>query len=528
MIASKSPQRYNLLSQIVSINKIEICKSTSPEEKREGESPHERARRLAEEKAVDVFQRQEFGDTIEFIIGADTEIFCKDDDGTTKLIGHPTSASEAEADLLQLRGKEHYAVTGIAVIGVNPATGQLELESDCVETTVKFGPADEKQIAAYVATDEPLHRAGAYAIQGLGELFIEKIDGSYSNVVGLPLERLSDIFADTFKRPIWTFNDVSSWREPEPIKGMKLAQLTKRDFYDIVALGDVNMDTVIEKPLPFKFESLVANGVMSWEKIEDIPGGSGLNFSARAIEAGYSPFLISRVGHDFSGEAITLWLEARGIAHLKNWNTPGGTGKSVIAYDSNNVRLLVNNNQNVNRELTVDDINTCENIIATCKVLYISGYCIADFASPRFAAALQAIEHAKWAKGGNANGRPVIVFDVVPHALYEKLSWQRFRECTKYVDILISDVSTMRRFMGLGSKDETVNAELTLTTGEKLMAEKHYKVLALRFGPSGCDQEIIWNGAKSELRPTGYSSAVEKRGFGDRLALQMLKDLKVL
>jgi septum formation protein len=180
-------------------------------------------KRLAEAKARDIFRQRKYNDHIEFIIGADTEIICKDErDGSWIMIGHPRSSAEAQKDLIVLNGKDHIAITGIAIIGKDPKTGELMVKTDCVQTKVTFAKNSEEQIEAYAASNEPIGRAGSYAIQGLGALLIKEIEGSYSNVVGLPLERLSEIFANDFNRPIWMFDKVSRWSFSEPIKNLEL------------------------------------------------------------------------------------------------------------------------------------------------------------------------------------------------------------------------------------------------------------------------------------------------------------------
>jgi septum formation protein len=85
---------------------------------------------------------------------------------------------------------------------------------ECTSTQVKFKPLSEEELEQYVRSGEPMGKAGAYGIQGRGAIFIEEIDGSYSNVVGLPLERLSDILDREFGLPIWDIDEVSSWTVP--------------------------------------------------------------------------------------------------------------------------------------------------------------------------------------------------------------------------------------------------------------------------------------------------------------------------
>ncbi len=228
VMASKSPQRLDLLCQLVSPRKIQVRISEVPEDHIPHESPYDRVKRLALAKAEDVLSRGDFSDSIEFIIGADTEIILQDP--VTKewqMVGHPTTIAEAEEDLRYLSGKTHIAVTGMAIIGVDPTNGQRKTIVDAVETRVTLANLSDREIEEYAASGEPLGRAGAYAIQGLGIRIIERIEGSYSNVVGLPLEHLAEILSTEFNRPVWTFDKVSDWNFPIPIKQAVQAPIAK-------------------------------------------------------------------------------------------------------------------------------------------------------------------------------------------------------------------------------------------------------------------------------------------------------------
>ncbi len=219
LLASKSPQRLHLLKQLIAPEKIQVQASQCAEKIDDEETPQQRVVRLAHEKAWDVFNRGQFGENIEFIIGADTEIICpKNGSGEWELIGHPASVDQAKNDLKKLSGKIHKAITGIVVIGVRRGSHEILEVNDCVETSVSVVRLDDKQIESYVQSGEPYLRAGAYAIQGLGALLIDRIEGSYSNVVGLPLERLAEIMAVDFQKPIWLYNKVSNWTCPDSIK----------------------------------------------------------------------------------------------------------------------------------------------------------------------------------------------------------------------------------------------------------------------------------------------------------------------
>jgi septum formation protein len=109
-----------------------------------------------------------------------------------RIIGKPHSAKEARAMLAALSGEAHTVITGFTVL--ETLTGKSVTNS--VETTVYFKPLSASEIDAYVATGEPLDKAGAYAIQGKGALLVERIEGDYFNVVGLPLCALSEVLKE--------------------------------------------------------------------------------------------------------------------------------------------------------------------------------------------------------------------------------------------------------------------------------------------------------------------------------------------
>jgi septum formation protein len=223
-LASGSRQRYELLGQIVAPSKIQALSSTCSEAHRPRESPERRVKRLAAEKARNVFERGDFHGDIELILGADTEIIRQGANGRWDLIGHPTETAETRRDLGRLNNGDHVALTGLAVIGKDPRSecDRLKTVVVCEKTRVTFIHADREQLDAYAETGEGIRRAGAYAIQGLGTLLVKGVKGSYSNVVGLPLERLSRVLADEFDKPIWRFDKVSKWCFPDPIKGLRL------------------------------------------------------------------------------------------------------------------------------------------------------------------------------------------------------------------------------------------------------------------------------------------------------------------
>jgi septum formation protein len=176
LLASVSPRRRELLALLGLA--CEVAPSDVDETWRNGERPAAHAERLAREK-VGVRTRP-----AAVVVGADTIVVV---DGA--ILGKPRDAAEAGTMLRRLAGREHEVVTAVAVAyGGRTASGVRQ-------TTVRFRPLDDAMIAEYVATGEPLDKAGAYGIQGYGAVLVERIDGDYFTVMGLGLELLVDLLA---------------------------------------------------------------------------------------------------------------------------------------------------------------------------------------------------------------------------------------------------------------------------------------------------------------------------------------------
>ena len=177
ILASASPRRKKVLG--TTGLKFDICVSDYEEDLNMKKEPRSLARFLSRKKAEDVAHKYKNA----IIIAADTFIVF-----SGKLLGKPHTAKEATKMLLMLNGKAHSVITGFTVLD----TGSNKLVSRSVETKVYFKKLAQKEIKAYVNTKEPLDKAGAYAIQGLGSILIEKIEGDFLNVVGLPLAALTE------------------------------------------------------------------------------------------------------------------------------------------------------------------------------------------------------------------------------------------------------------------------------------------------------------------------------------------------
>jgi septum formation protein len=176
ILASSSPRRAELLKQIGLDFQIMVCNvdETLPP----GMSPPELVEFLAERKAMEVARNLHDG----IVLGADTVVVRQG-----QVLGKPRSEEEAFSMLLKLQGSTHDVYTGVALIDVRSGRKLVEHE----KTRVFFRTMEEEEIRRYVASGEPLDKAGAYGVQGLAAIFINKLEGCYTNVVGLPLARLS-------------------------------------------------------------------------------------------------------------------------------------------------------------------------------------------------------------------------------------------------------------------------------------------------------------------------------------------------
>ncbi|OGP73991.1 MAG: septum formation protein Maf [Deltaproteobacteria bacterium RBG_16_49_23] len=172
ILASRSPRRYDLLKQLgLDFN---VIHSQVEEDFPAAESPRKHVIRLAEAKAMDVSNR--YIDC--WVIGADTIVYV---DG--QILGKPRNKEEARQMLQLISGKEHRVLTGISVRHSDKGKGERE----AVETAVRVKPLSPVEMDWYIGTGEPFDKAGGYGIQGIGSFMIESINGSYTNVVGLPL-----------------------------------------------------------------------------------------------------------------------------------------------------------------------------------------------------------------------------------------------------------------------------------------------------------------------------------------------------
>ncbi len=179
-LASRSPRRTELLARLD--RPFHALDLDVPEVRADGEAALDYVQRVAVDKARAGLARVLGEDPQAWVLGADTEVVL---DG--EVFGKPVDADDASAMLRRLSGRTHQVITVVALV----AAGQEQVAT--VASEVGFIALDEAAIAAYVATGEPMGKAGAYAIQGGAERYIHHLAGSYSGVMGLPLQQTEQL-----------------------------------------------------------------------------------------------------------------------------------------------------------------------------------------------------------------------------------------------------------------------------------------------------------------------------------------------
>jgi nucleoside triphosphate pyrophosphatase len=187
-LASASPRRHELLTQIgVRFDVVNVDVDETPLAK---ESPEDYVQRVALAKAQAGLKT--LGDDPEVVVlGGDTSVICNG-----QVFGKPENQAHALEMLMALSGAEHEVYSAISVVSAARQTTRL------VKTTVRFRDLSEQECEAYWQTGEPQGKAGGYAIQGLGSVFVASIEGSYTGVVGLPVAETAQLLAD-FDVPVW-------------------------------------------------------------------------------------------------------------------------------------------------------------------------------------------------------------------------------------------------------------------------------------------------------------------------------------
>ena len=193
-LASQSPRRAELLQQL-GLQFEKLCIDVD-EVRNSGEIPEEFVSRLGYDKAMAGYrmlmdQQQPSGSDVPLaVLGADTIVVCDN-----CILGKPTGEDDAERMLLSLSGRSHSVYTSLTVV-FSDADGDFSVHSITSKTQVTFRTIEPAEVKWYWDSGEPSDKAGAYGIQGLGAIFVSRIEGSYSGVVGLPLFETSQLLSE--------------------------------------------------------------------------------------------------------------------------------------------------------------------------------------------------------------------------------------------------------------------------------------------------------------------------------------------
>jgi septum formation protein len=184
ILASQSPRRAELLRNVGIA--FEVRPAEIDESVRQGEDPFAYVKRLAREKALEALKTAPEGAVV---LAADTTVVVE-----AEILGKPLDEADARRMLEQLSGRAHQVTTGVC-IAFRDVDGAVVAEVDAEVTEVEFAAMSAEEIVAYVASGEPMDKAGAYAIQGRASQWIPRIRGCYFNVVGLPVARVCAMLA---------------------------------------------------------------------------------------------------------------------------------------------------------------------------------------------------------------------------------------------------------------------------------------------------------------------------------------------
>ncbi len=196
ILASASPRRRELLSAM-GIN-FTVLPADIDETRLSGELAEAYVLRLATEKVRVIAEQNPQA----FVLGADTTVVLEAEGSSPeRILEKPVDKADACAMLRALQGRSHIVLTAFAICSV----AEKIKSSRVVRSQVWFSQLDEQTIQEYVRSGEPMDKAGAYGVQGIGSAFVERIEGSYTNVVGLPL---SELLSELRKFGIWTPTDI--------------------------------------------------------------------------------------------------------------------------------------------------------------------------------------------------------------------------------------------------------------------------------------------------------------------------------
>jgi sugar/nucleoside kinase (ribokinase family) len=285
----------------------------------------------------------------------------------------------------------------------------------------------------------------------------------------------------------------------------------------LAVIGDINVELSFD--ISERTFQEITHDILLYRPITLRIGGTASNFANASLNYFDAVHVIGKVGDDLLGHHAITHLRALGISVHCGIEPQAPTGLGIQIRDAypvtpQGVRLLTIRANSANRELTVDDIMTHADIVATSNLLMLDGYCFLD--SPRREASLTAVSIAQ------AHKVP-IALDLVPHNAYVLYDLGALKTLLAPVDILITELATIRHFLGLNVSASILDKTSALDTVPVLQSELGNKIVLLRFGVGNLDQSMICvPHCEPQHSFTGYSGIHDTHCFGDELSAREL------
>lgn len=284
-----------------------------------------------------------------------------------------------------------------------------------------------------------------------------------------------------------------------------------------VVFGDLNVDVTDDAPLAIRFDEFSTCGGLTFGNLRLAPGGSAYNFCKNLLRYcdldNQKVTVCGAIGLDDAGELLANHLRELGLACKLQTINKVATGCAIILWDSSQQRVIINNSPNANMQWWLESGAETTELIRG-KNVFLSGYCL-----------IGTNYRAQWWQANfdlvRKQGRRLIL-DVVPHRIHGLIDKTSLKKYIFESDLVVSEVSTLRRVLDLGNVDETVTDFEAIELSSALMQHGSGKFV-LRFGASGCDKQLLCRrGEVSEIRSTGHSIAAQKLGYGDELLVKTL------
>lgn len=299
---------------------------------------------------------------------------------------------------------------------------------------------------------------------------------------------------------------------PTNVGGQDFTSL-KSNNLSVTILGDVVIDitcTIGDK----RFRDLNEQTFL-YSPISVSPAGTGVRLAMACTTYFQTVKLLCRMGSDSFASELKSFLEERNITVLASTDTEIATGV-VVKLNELDFRLMIGPKNSASQQLTVQDVRNCAKAFQESDLFVTDGYCI--MRQPRRDATFEAMHLA------NLHNIPV-AFDIVPHNAYDFYSLTELTKILAAVDIVITELGTIRNFLGLNTGEE-INADLAEETAKLLMSKFQGKHFLLRYGSRNMSDNslVCFVGEKPRHIHNGYTESNDKDGFGDRLAARELRE----